>query len=155
MFNSKGEKIYPKETEKVNTEFKVGDAVSLLPGTKYTNGKDVAAWVYSKKLYIREFRKNNNEVIISTTKVGAAITGVVSINDIIKYEDPEAPSNFEPYYVRINTPVLNVRSGPSTSYKINTQVTEGQIYTIIGENKGWGRLKSGAGWISLEYVKRV
>lgn len=154
VFNSKGEKIYPKETEKVSTEFKVGDAVSLLPGTKYTNGKDVATWVYSKKLYIREFRKNNNEVIISTTKVGA-ITGVVSIDDIIKYEDPEAPSNFEPYYVRINTPVLNVRSGPSTSYKINTQVTEGQIYTIIGENKGWGRLKSGAGWISLEYVKRV
>lgn len=29
------------------------------------------------------------------------------------------------------------------------------IYTIVAEDNGWGKLKSGAGWISLAYTKRV
>ena len=28
-------------------------------------------------------------------------------------------------------------------------------YTIVEEKNGWGRLKSGAGWISLSYTKKV
>ena len=28
-------------------------------------------------------------------------------------------------------------------------------YTIVEEKNGWGKLKSGAGWISLAYTKRV
>ena len=30
-----------------------------------------------------------------------------------------------------------------------------KLYTIIEEREGWGRLKSGAGWIALEYTKRI
>ena len=28
-------------------------------------------------------------------------------------------------------------------------------YTIVEEKNGWGRLKSGAGWISLEFCKKA
>ena len=28
------------------------------------------------------------------------------------------------------------------------------VYTIIEENNGWGKLKSGIGWISLGYTKK-
>lgn len=63
------------------------------------------------------------------------------------------PQSKVPYVVTINTDVLNVRSGPGTSYSITTQVREGDKYTIVEESKGWGKLKSGAGWISLEYTK--
>lgn len=28
-------------------------------------------------------------------------------------------------------------------------------YTIVEEKNGWGRLKSGAGWISLSYTKKA
>ena len=54
--------------------------------------------------------------------------------------------------IKINTDVLNVRSGPGTSYRVTTQVSRGQVYTIVDTQNGWGKLKSGAGWISLEYT---
>lgn len=59
------------------------------------------------------------------------------------------------YIIKVNASVLNVRKGPGTSYDITSTIKNGGIYTIVEENNGWGRLKSGAGWISLDYVKKV
>lgn len=59
------------------------------------------------------------------------------------------------YVVRITASALNVRSGPGTSYGINTSVKKNEAFTIVEERNGWGRLKSGAGWISLNYTERV
>lgn len=63
------------------------------------------------------------------------------------------------YRVKINTAVLNVRKGPGTNYPVTTQVKQGEVYTIVGEEKNgsttWGRLKSGAGYISLGYTQRA
>ena len=58
------------------------------------------------------------------------------------------------YTVKVTANVLNVRSGPGTNYGINTQIKDKGIYTIVEENNGWGKLKSGAGWISLEYTTK-
>lgn len=58
------------------------------------------------------------------------------------------------YLVRITADVLNVRAGAGTGYKINTTVKKGEVYTIVQEYEGWGKLKSGAGWISLAYTQR-
>ena len=57
------------------------------------------------------------------------------------------------YKVRITAAELNVRAGAGTNYKINTTVKKGEVYTIVEEYKGWGKLKSGAGWISLNYTE--
>ena len=59
------------------------------------------------------------------------------------------------YKVRITASTLNVRAGAGTSYKVTTSVKKGGIYTITEEKNGWGKLKSGAGWISLKYTERV
>lgn len=59
------------------------------------------------------------------------------------------------YKVKITADVLNVRKGAGTGYKIATTVKKNEVYTIVDEYKGWGKLKSGAGWISLAYTKRV
>lgn len=59
-----------------------------------------------------------------------------------------------PYRVKILTN-LNVRKGPGTAYPIVTVVKINEVYTIIAENGKWGKLKSGAGWISLNYTKRI
>lgn len=59
------------------------------------------------------------------------------------------------YKVKITADVLNVRKGAGTGYKIATQVKKNEVYTIIQELNGWGKLKSGVGWISLAYTKRV
>lgn len=59
------------------------------------------------------------------------------------------------YIVQITASTLNVRAGAGTCYKVTTQVKKNQKYTIVEEKNGWGRLKSGAGWISLKYTKKV
>lgn len=59
------------------------------------------------------------------------------------------------YKVRITANTLNVRAGAGTSYKVTTTVKKGGIYTIVEEKDGWGKLKSGAGWISLKYTEKV
>lgn len=68
---------------------------------------------------------------------------------------PQPPvSNFNCYTVKITADVLNVRKGPGTNYAVGTTVKRGEVYTIVGESNGWGKLKSGAGWISLEYTSK-
>ena len=51
--------------------------------------------------------------------------------------------------------MLNVREKASTGAKLVTQVKEGQVYTIVEKSNGWGKLKSGVGWIKLSYTKKV
>ncbi len=67
-------------------------------------------------------------------------------------------ANTEPYTVKITADVLNVRKGPGTGYGISTQVKRGEVYTIVAEEMNgatkWGRLKSGAGYISLAYTQK-
>lgn len=59
------------------------------------------------------------------------------------------------YTVKITADVLNVRSGPGVENGINTSVKKGEVYTIVEENNGWGKLKSGAGWIKLSYTTKT
>lgn len=59
------------------------------------------------------------------------------------------------YRVKINTAVLNVRKGPGTDYGVATTVKKGDVYTIVADSNGWGKLKSGAGWIKLSYTIKV
>lgn len=62
--------------------------------------------------------------------------------------------SFTPYMVKINTSTLNVRAGAGVAYKVNSTVKKNQIYTIVEEKDGWGKLKSGSGWIKLSYTKK-
>ena len=66
----------------------------------------------------------------------------------------EGAPAFQPYIVIVDTDVLNVRTGAGVSYPIATTVKKGQAFTIVEVKDGWGKLKSGAGWISLEYTKK-
>ena len=68
-----------------------------------------------------------------------------------------APSDL-PYKVRINISNLNIRTKPTVNSASKGFVTPG-IYTISEESTGegaskWGKLKSGAGWISLDYCEK-
>lgn len=63
------------------------------------------------------------------------------------------------YTVTITTDVLRIRDGAGTNYNIVGTVKRGEVYTIVEEKNGqgaskWGRLKSGAGWISLDYTDK-
>jgi uncharacterized protein YraI len=77
-----------------------------------------------------------------------------SNNKYFKFTANPATSTL-PYVVRITASSLNVRAGAGALYKINTVVHKNEAFTIVEEKNGWGRLKSGAGWISLSYTKKV
>ena len=62
---------------------------------------------------------------------------------------------FQPYVIKVNTGALNIRSGPGLNYNIVKVIYRNEAYTIIEEKNGFGKLKSGIGWISLDYVKKV
>jgi hypothetical protein len=71
-----------------------------------------------------------------------------------------APAPALPYTVRVTASSLNIRKGPGTSYATTGKpITDKGVYTITEEADGpgakkWGKLKSGAGWISLDYCQR-
>ena len=61
----------------------------------------------------------------------------------------------EQFLVKIRVPDLNIRGGAGLSYPVKGVIPV-SIYTIVETKKAdgytWGRLKSGAGWIALEYT---
>lgn len=59
------------------------------------------------------------------------------------------------YRVKVTADVLNIRKGAGTKYKVVGQITDNGVYTIVEESNGWGKLKSGAGWIYLRYTKKL
>ncbi len=63
------------------------------------------------------------------------------------------------YTVKVTTDCLRIRKGPGTNFGIAGQITDRGTYTIVKESTGqganlWGKLKSGAGWISLDYTSK-
>ncbi len=67
---------------------------------------------------------------------------------------------FRPYLVRVSIPDLNIRKGPGTDKPKTGKVTGVGVFTIVGEADGkgasrWGKLKSNAGWISLDHASRI
>ena len=159
VYNSEGVAIYPiAPAETTNSNFKVGDEVNLISGAKYSNGVAIPNWVIQSKLYVREIRKNG-DIVISTKKTGA-VTGSVKPSQLKPYSkittsNTNKVSTFISYIVMVNVDVLNIRSGAGTNYKITGQIKKGELYTIVDEKNGWGKLKSGAGWINLNYAKKV
>lgn len=65
-----------------------------------------------------------------------------------------------PYLVKVTADALNIRRGPGTNYSIVGCIRDKGVYTItqLGYGQGaklWGKLKSGQGYISLDYTTFV
>jgi hypothetical protein len=63
------------------------------------------------------------------------------------------------YKVKVAISNLRIRSTPGNTGTVDGFLTPG-VYTIVAESSGtgaskWGKLKSGAGWISLDYATKV
>lgn len=136
-----------------------GAIVRVGPGENY----DVA----------RTFAKAGTYTIVETKdgwgklKSGA---GWVALEDEKTEEKPSEPEKeeekpvekpFEPYVVKVIIPNLNIRKGPGTGYDRTGRFTGVGRFTIVdakngdGSDSGWGKLKSGMGWISLDYTEKV
>lgn len=66
-----------------------------------------------------------------------------------------------PFKVKVSISDLNIRKGPGTNYAKTGKYTGKGVFTITevksgqGSDAGWGKLKSNAGWISLDYCTKV
>lgn len=100
--------------------------------TNVTNGwgklKSGAGWIYLG---------NPNYVTI-----GRAVQGAPQANTSNNYK------------VKVTADVLKVRAGAGVGYRKTTAVRRGEVYTIVDTSSNWGKLKSGAGWICLDYTAR-
>ena len=156
--------VQPKPQPATNSKFKVGNYNGYVVTTdslnvrSQRNGGSTLLTTIPKgtKVYVRYVMYQDN----SATPKGAlwggveynGKTGFINLNYVQPTSAPTVNTSFR---VKINTAVLNVRKGASASTAITTQVRNGEVYTIVEERNGWGRLKSGAGWINLSYTKRL
>lgn len=64
-------------------------------------------------------------------------------------------NNDNSYLVKVTANGLNIRQGVRTGTAIVGCITDKGTYTIVERKGNWGKLKSGAGWICLDYTQRV
>lgn len=69
-------------------------------------------------------------------------------------------AEFKPYLVRVTTDSLRIRKEAGTNSAVVGAINDGGIYTIVAESDGpgadkWGKLKSGAGWIALDFTTKI
>lgn len=142
---------------------KVGDVVSIKPGSRYYTGQDIPNWVERKNWIVKKV--NGDEVVIDKSEDGAnSINSPVHAKDLIVVKNTQTTETTKsdvPFKVKVSISNLNIRTGAGTNYAKTGHCTGVGTFTIVevksgqGSDKGWGRLKSGAGWISLDYATRI
>lgn len=99
-----------------------------------------------------------------TAYARAVAEGLIEFLNLEKDAVESAPAEDKPetpFRVKIAITNLNIRKGPGTNYPTIGRYTGKGVFTIVevqpgkGSDNGWGRLKSGAGWISLDYATRL
>ena len=134
-----------------------------------SNHADCDHWLKKFGRTMNDFRSEVKELLKKTSQSPAdqgkpantAESVTPAVKPAAKPSQTTTPAKpvFEPYMVRITASSLNVRKGPGTNYGVNMQISSREVYTIVEESSGkgaskWGKLKSGAGWISLDFTLR-
>ena len=69
---------------------------------------------------------------------------------------PTPPATeFKPYVVKVVNTAIYVIDAPSPDANIVRTVYKGNAYTVVDVKNGYGKLKSGLGWINLSYTTPV
>ena len=125
----------------------IADSAPMTTPTPTTKSiEEVAKEVIAGKYGNGEARKT------AITNAGYDYASVqAKVNEIV---NGSKTSSFTAYKVKVTTSALNIRSGAGTNNKVVGVIRDRGVYTIVDEKSGWGKLKSGAGWISLKYCKK-
>lgn len=145
--------------ETVNNTY-MGQGIGAAVATATMNVRSGAATTYkvydtiskATKVEVLEIKPNGwYKIVWTKCKKGYAF--VCNTNN--KYFIYTKKPAFKTHKVKVNCDILNVRQKPSATSKIVSQIKRNSIYTIVAEENGWGKLKSGIGWIKLSYTKPV
>lgn len=152
-----------------NTSLEKGDLVSLAENATYYNGNAIPSWVKAQNWYVLS-DPNGDRVVIDKNEKGTNsicspvhkkfLTIVKKAQSATVSNEPAKAENACPYLVKVIADYLNIRKGAGANTSKVGSITNKGVYTIVEEMPGigatkWGKLKSGAGWISLDYVKKL
>lgn len=127
----------------------VGDKVKVkMTATHYATGQSMASFVKGSTYEVT--RIDGNKLLLSD------ITSWVFDYDVERVGSTTQSNSDNSFLVEIICDELNIRQQADFNSKVVGTVKKGEVYTIIGEENGLGKLKSGVGYISLnsKYVKR-
>ena len=134
---------------------KAGDRVRIVPGAVYYNMTvNIPDWMLSKEWIVKSVN-GERAVIDKSTDGKNSVCSPISVKylRILKKETGA-------YRVKVTVSALNIRKGAGTDYPIVGCIRDRGVYTITEEKNGagaskWGKLKSGIGWIALDYVEKI
>ncbi len=127
----------------------VGDKVKVkTTATHYATGQSMASFVKGSTYEVT--RIDGNKLLLSD------IVSWVWDYDVDKVGSTTQSNSDNSFLVEVICGELNIRQQADFNSKIVGTVKKGEVFTIIEESNGLGKLKSGAGYISLnsKYVKR-
>ena len=131
--------------------FKVGDQVRVkASAATYATGQIIASFVKYSTYEVTKV--NGNKLLLSKI-----VSWVYDVDvEKVSVDTQISVATTQSFLVEIICDELNIRQKADFNSKIVGTVKCGEVYTIIQEENGLGKLKSGAGYISLnsKYVKR-
>lgn len=92
---------------------------------------------------------------------GYSVFDVNGVNIYTPKTTTPAASADVPFLVKVSITDLNIRRGSGTDCDKTGKFTGIGVFTIVevkagkGSTAGWGRLKSNAGWVALDYCTRL
>lgn len=95
--------------------------------------------------------------LINKSKIAQAIIAGIQQGFGLNYKKVVTPYMVKVDVASIPDHVLNIREQPTINSPVTGKITETMSVTIVDEASGtgaskWGKLKSGAGWSSLDYA---
>lgn len=153
----------PAPASAPTSAIKAGNVVKVAAGATYYTGQKVPAWV-TKMNWIVDEVKGDRAVINKSTDGTRSINSPINVKFLTIVNgaaNTSSVSAFKAYTVKVTTAALNIRKGAGMNFGVTGCIRDRGVYTIVaesagsGSDKGWGKLKSGAGWISLDFVKKV
>lgn len=136
------------------------------------NGKTKVLWLGSKEKTLA-YTPANNEMVLTAHRWFAnkscpgdwlysrygelaekinALLGTASGDSKVQETNTSFPA--VPFKVKVLVSDLNIRKTPAMGDNVKGQTGKG-VFTIVEVQNGWGKLKSGAGWIYLENKEYV
>jgi len=115
-------------------------------------------------LWYEEPTDQSEKVMVKRAKYGQGYYDKYAGKPETKPDKPasDGESNVDcPFLVKVTAKDLRIRNGARVDTAWTGKYVPPGVYTIVevkegkGSDAGWGRLKSGAGWIALALVKRV
>lgn len=146
--------VTPTPSQPTTETFNVGDIVNFKGGSVYTSSTAATASTTKGASRCKVTAKvNAKHPYHCISEDGKGVYGWVDASAVESVVT--ATPTFKSYTVRVTATELNIRKGPGTNYGTNGSIKDKGVYTIVEESNGWGKLKSGAGWISLSYTTKL